>query len=638
MRAAILACMVAAGAVWAGGNFTRWTKNTATELPLFSFSTATTPTSGDICDAVTTADQAGAWFCLRGDGTMASGSQLTLGDAGSPQVDAKAVCPNGSDCTAVNQVGPLNGSSEFFLSPATGAVDGGSSFTSCVAHYNDPVVAPPSFNVGALMAKDNGSARTLFVRYERSGASATAGMYVFKGGGFAYTESALTNGVGTLICNTYNGSDGYVREYLNASLAHTSLGTQAAPLDYTAAIGLSVGAMWNGDYKDVGKYQGAFFTEKLLSTDDQTRLLNKFAPATVTTSVGALTFARASVASCVSSSLSGNHIRSGQPCVTNGGLFVGRQKALLLLRADNLTNAAWSDVGTPAAAQYTGAKDPYGFYNSYTLTDNDGAAKEGRSQSVATTSETKFTLGCWLRGGTSTDYTLSMAGTGNTAGDTTCTGTGLSTTAWEWKTCTASSAYAAGISAVLFSVLVGDAVGDTGTMRVAGCQAIAEDRLDHLSFTRSDGTAVTRNRETASISLALASGIRSAAVSYGTPSAFDGTNLHRAMKVRVDANNEFEMYVDASSKLVCSWTVAGSGYTGTSSASVSNSATNVLKCNYDGTNVQTCVGGSCNNTARSFTPFTGAATVYLGSSNTTGLEADGTIGGACLHKTTGACP
>ncbi|MFT3708046.1 MAG: hypothetical protein QM817_10355 [Archangium sp.] len=57
------------------------------------------PTVTQLCDTLTAADEVGDWFCLKGDGTMLSGSQQTLSQQGSVSFETVRFCPNGPDCS-----------------------------------------------------------------------------------------------------------------------------------------------------------------------------------------------------------------------------------------------------------------------------------------------------------------------------------------------------------------------------------------------------------------------------------------------------------------------------------------------------------------------------------------------------------
>src|SRR5574343_135144 len=64
----------------------------------FPASGAGLPSAANLCDTLQSSEKVGNWWCLNGDGTMASGSAVTLTASGSPTTSSDRVCPNGSDC------------------------------------------------------------------------------------------------------------------------------------------------------------------------------------------------------------------------------------------------------------------------------------------------------------------------------------------------------------------------------------------------------------------------------------------------------------------------------------------------------------------------------------------------------------
>jgi hypothetical protein len=208
----------------------------------------------------------------------------------------------------------------------------------------------------------------------------------------------------------------------------------------------------------------------------------------------ALTFARAGSATCTKTSTSGyatTGIADGDlvtlgnnvarvEYTLGGELGLRREGSAtnLLLRSDALTNAAWSDVGTPGVAD--GATDPFGGTTGDTITDNDGAAFEGRSQSITVSAGAAHILHCYLKAGTSLKARLSLDGT---TGDVST----LSTT--TWTRFSVSDASSSGTS-IAVQVLVGNAAGDTGSVIFGGCGAETGARM--TSYIITAGSTVAR--------------------------------------------------------------------------------------------------------------------------------------------------
>ncbi len=177
----------------------------------------------------------------------------------------------------------------------------------------------------------------------------------------------------------------------------------------------------------------------------------------------------------------------------------------VLQRFINICDAAWGNVGTPAltgqatagtaCATTTAQPSPWtGTYaNAAVLVDdNDGAAFEGRTQTVTVTAATTYTMSCWVKAGTQTAARLSLDGT-------TADCTSLATD--SWKLCTVTDASSSGV-AIAAQVLVGDATGDTGTVLFGGCQV--EVRSQATAMIPTEAASATRNAEVPSVALPVA--------------------------------------------------------------------------------------------------------------------------------------
>ena len=193
-----------------------------------------------------------------------------------------------------------------------------------------------------------------------------------------------------------------------------------------------------------------------------------------------LTFTRASVATCTPTATGGLTTTgiSTQSLVevtnnvarveydANGvlGLLVESSRAQVLFRFIDYANALWSDIGTPTL---TGSQtSPFsGTYatSAVQFNDNDGAAYEGRAQTVTVSAGVAHTMHCYVRAGTASSARITLDGTAATI-------TGLSSSTWSIVEVTDASS--SGV-AIVAEVMVGDATSVTGTVTFGGCQVEA---------------------------------------------------------------------------------------------------------------------------------------------------------------------
>lgn len=217
-----------------------------------------------------------------------------------------------------------------------------------------------------------------------------------------------------------------------------------------------------------------------------------------------LTFTRASTATCTPTA-TGGLVTTG---IANGslvelsnniarveydangvlGLLVEESRQNVMVRFIDYANAAWANVGTPTL---TGSQNsPWsGTYatSAVQFDDNDAVAFEGRSQAVTVSAGAAYTMHCYVKAGTATDARITLDGTAATI-------TGLSSSTWNIIEVTDASSSGVSISA---QVMVGDAVGDTGTVIFGGCQV--EAGSFRTSMIPTVAAAVTRSAEGAKV-------------------------------------------------------------------------------------------------------------------------------------------
>ena len=260
------------------------------------------------------------------------------------------------------------------------------------------------------------------------------------------------------------------------------------------------------------------------------------------------------------------------------GLLVESSGTNIAIQARPLCDLAYADVGTPACTANS-TTGPWGTTTMARITDDNAAAAEGRSQNIATTSATRFTAHCYVKGGTATSATFNLLGTGSALGDCGATVTGLSTTTSTIIECTSGVAYAGTLTSVQLLLRIGTVVADTGTLFVEGCDVKASSPGYRTSLNETAGAAVARAGEVPYfvVSGAWASGSMAATVRYlggggdrgwlGLNAATFRTFLYQAtpdsVQLYVDAaNRAATVTTPGSNRLAGYWGAAGVGVSG----------------------------------------------------------------------------
>lgn len=242
-------------------------------------------------------------------------------------------------------------------------------------------------------------------------------------------------------------------------------------------------------------------------------------PTTVTGTKGeALTFTRDTARFCPTSAneATGVMCAGGGPdtpevCITTAdgvrGMKVWPAAATnLLLRSEEIDNAAWANTGSPTVtADFYAA--PYAAGTP--MEKVAGAAFVGRDQTVATTSQTRHTCSMWVRCDTGTcSPRINIIGTGNSAGDATCI---LSATTTPQRfSCTSGAAFGVGITAATCRYDIG-AAGATGGFGGAQYEVSA---LVMSPYVKTTSASATRNAEVASFAVTGNETQGSAAITY----------------------------------------------------------------------------------------------------------------------------
>lgn len=210
---------------------------------------------------------------------------------------------------------------------------------------------------------------------------------------------------------------------------------------------------------------------------------------TYTRSAGVSGDGGVAVATCVRESDGlGVELADGEPMVMQSptysntmGVVTENAGTNFLNSTWDLASAAWTATATVTADVWSGPFTHYRTASGFErVNDTSGATSQSVCQTYTTSTQTTYAFSCTLRAGTLTTARLSIAGTGNSAGDRTCAISGLDTTLSrdDRKGCVTTSAYGAGLSAVTVCVLPGANAGDTGTIGAVDCQL---EKNDHIT-------------------------------------------------------------------------------------------------------------------------------------------------------------
>ncbi len=230
----------------------------------------------------------------------------------------------------------------------------------------------------------------------------------------------------------------------------------------------------------------------------------------------------------------------------------------------SLDASAWADVGTPTIGT-NAASGPFALYNlgaeADSITDDDGAALEGKESASAGTATGTYTVSCYLASSTATTYTLSVVTDGTGGGS--CTGTGL-TSSFTRATCTP-TAVSGTPSYVKARVLVGDSVDDTGAIYVSDCELTKTTYAQRPCL--AGGTAATCPADVVSVSTSGWPTSHGRIVLKYTPAVADGFAVTRRLVTARSGASGWSIDIEASTgKLVLYTGNAGANTSKTSDA------------------------------------------------------------------------
>lgn len=223
---------------------------------------------------------------------------------------------------------------------------------------------------------------------------------------------------------------------------------------------------------------------------------------------------------------------ANKPCVESGALRVEPSGTNLLLRSEELDNAAWLDSATPTVTANSWDFGT-GSATGETIDDNDAASSEGRAQTFATATTGTYTVSCYFRSDTLTTARLLINATGTApTGNTTCTFTGLSSVTSR-QSCTAALS-ASPMTGVLVAPFPGSLASDTGSIKVGGCQL--ETGSVATSYIPTAGATASRAAQTTTVPKPAGLSTTEGSAKVCVTPAFTGTNPVAVRSLFLDGN------------------------------------------------------------------------------------------------------
>lgn len=459
------------------------------------------PSMGGLCAQLTAGEKGSGWWCLNGDGTMASGSEVTLSAVGSPTTQTRTTCPNGPNCattTAQQQTvaGQYYGSATISISLAD--------WTQCALIRSDATTT-----TDYVMGASNG-ASTSFVALAIP--STTFGVRMTNGCGGAATDvpgpTTATVGAIHLVCGTAAGTT--VTAYQD--------GVAGTPATKTTCASPGGGsATWNAGSINalsagtiIGAIYGAFYVPSAMSGDRIAAIARAVLADVPTGSAGeALTFARTSSRACPNNDDTLiSMLPAGRPCVRGGGFDLeGRTVTNTVIRSGAFDNASWVDYASGAAAPTLNGADAANgvsgakIADDYTFPATTTGQYSMRSQAAGCTANTTVSASVYVQGvsgsGTldlcvATDNTPTLSCTACSFVSTGYTRCRLPAVAVATRTTNAGNFYVGNATAHN-----GDVARSSNRVYLASAQCEASPNV--TSYIPTDGTAVARNADSLSV-------------------------------------------------------------------------------------------------------------------------------------------
>jgi hypothetical protein len=160
-------------------------------------------------------------------------------------------------------------------------------------------------------------------------------------------------------------------------------------------------------------------------------------------------------------------MRGGTGSDSTLGILMEDSSTNFALRSEQFENAAWTNSGgltVTANTQFA----PNGAQTADNVANTTGG--DTLCQVITTTSQSKHEWSVYAHAGSLLNAKLTLTGTGDSAGDKTCTFTGISQTGYTRLTCRSTTVYGAALTAVTACIVFGTSAPDVGDMDIWGAQ------------------------------------------------------------------------------------------------------------------------------------------------------------------------
>ncbi len=323
-------------------------------------------TASTLCAALGTADKAGNWWCLQGNGTMATGSNLTLApESLVPVVYSWPVLPSGSGSTMENQ-SLIVAAQRFYRSPST-SIPTDTSFTACHLGTVDLATGATPWAPTESVIEFGDNANSDFNVFASEPASANGTGVTCLGGECVNAVNSVrtVNAVPILRCGIFNSGVGTTA----CSYTQGAAGSSASCTTVASALTSIPGPnRWNVGRTNgwSGMLRGAFVSYKVLSTADITRI----GAAVLPPKPAGMNFARASPETCEGPDGKAVRVPNNMPCMANNLAIVypaaATNRSTSIFAATSITNNTLNVV--------------QGIFGTKIATRNDIAATSGTTQ------------------------------------------------------------------------------------------------------------------------------------------------------------------------------------------------------------------------------------------------------------------